>query len=387
MNKKADEGVKVKEVKKVEHVETQMGSKAHENIAPASVDVEDTKVAEEKPKKRRYLDVSGGLIFITLGIILLLNNFGLLPWEIWANIWRFWPVFIIIGGLNMLFNSSWWKTVIMFFITALLLVFVLVYSFVNSDVVGMGRIGYWIKNNTGNGNEIYKEFTLDSEVYDDVERMKIYIRNDIGTLKILESDENETPFVVYGWYHDNIVVPDLNHELDDGELSINFEADVKNNWFNWGNSNDNVFKVELGETNVLTELEMNITSGKADVRLDKNSYKKFVAELISGDLDILLEDDAQINEYLKIDVVSGNAVIDLRDAEQLPELIEIEVTSGNTELLLPEKVGVNLEYDVITGAVKIDGEKLRGEGKYDIEMEERVNIKVKVTSGNVEIKY
>jgi hypothetical protein len=48
----------------------------------------------------------GPAILITLGIIFLLNNFGVLPWDIWTNIWKFWPVILILVGIEALIGQN-----------------------------------------------------------------------------------------------------------------------------------------------------------------------------------------------------------------------------------------------------------------------------------------
>lgn len=48
------------------------------------------------------------IFLILLGLVFLLNNFGILPWEIWQNIWKFWPILLILFGVEALLgrNSS-----------------------------------------------------------------------------------------------------------------------------------------------------------------------------------------------------------------------------------------------------------------------------------------
>jgi hypothetical protein len=43
-------------------------------------------------------------ILITLGVIFLLNNLGILSWSVWDMIWRLWPVLLIAIGLDILFG-------------------------------------------------------------------------------------------------------------------------------------------------------------------------------------------------------------------------------------------------------------------------------------------
>ncbi len=56
------------------------------------------------------------LILVLLGGIFLLNNFGFLPWSIWLSLWRFWPIILILIGLEFWFGRhvSLKTTIILF---------------------------------------------------------------------------------------------------------------------------------------------------------------------------------------------------------------------------------------------------------------------------------
>src|SRR3990172_5801485 len=51
----------------------------------------------------------GPVILIGFGVILLLNNLGLLSWTIWDTLFRLWPVILIAIGLDILIGrrSLW----------------------------------------------------------------------------------------------------------------------------------------------------------------------------------------------------------------------------------------------------------------------------------------
>lgn len=51
----------------------------------------------------------GAIILITVGVVLLLQTTDVLPWSLWANLWRFWPLIIVAIGLNILVGgrASW----------------------------------------------------------------------------------------------------------------------------------------------------------------------------------------------------------------------------------------------------------------------------------------
>jgi hypothetical protein len=48
----------------------------------------------------------GPLLLLTIGFILLFNNIGILPWGIWGSMWRFWPVILILFGIQILARDS-----------------------------------------------------------------------------------------------------------------------------------------------------------------------------------------------------------------------------------------------------------------------------------------
>lgn len=46
-----------------------------------------------------------GVILLFIGSVLLLDNFNVIEFY-WSNVWKFWPVFLIIIGVNILFNRN-----------------------------------------------------------------------------------------------------------------------------------------------------------------------------------------------------------------------------------------------------------------------------------------
>lgn len=71
----------------------------------------------------------GALVIIFLGIVFLLNNLDILPWGIWDQLWKFWPVILILIGIQMFFRKSSFSgtiiTVITLFVLAGILAFIL----------------------------------------------------------------------------------------------------------------------------------------------------------------------------------------------------------------------------------------------------------------------
>ena len=45
-------------------------------------------------------------LLIILGAVFLLNNLGILPWDIWNNLWKFWPVLLILIGVEFIIGQA-----------------------------------------------------------------------------------------------------------------------------------------------------------------------------------------------------------------------------------------------------------------------------------------
>ena len=46
--------------------------------------------------------ILGPLILVMIGLLLLFNNLGMLPLGLWGTVWRFWPVILILIGLDII---------------------------------------------------------------------------------------------------------------------------------------------------------------------------------------------------------------------------------------------------------------------------------------------
>jgi len=77
----------------------------------------------------------GAFFLLTIGVLLLFNNFGLLPWGVWVILLRFWPILLIVWGVEIAFGKSPFGRLLVSLISLLLLASALIYSlsFVNKD--------------------------------------------------------------------------------------------------------------------------------------------------------------------------------------------------------------------------------------------------------------
>ena len=70
--------------------------------------IEEQKSGESQDKRPSYYRsgrVVSGIYVVVVGIIFLLNNFGIFKGDAWGKLW---PLFIIVPGLLMIFRPTRW---------------------------------------------------------------------------------------------------------------------------------------------------------------------------------------------------------------------------------------------------------------------------------------
>jgi len=61
---------------------------------------------EEMVKKKPRGGSLDAILLIVIGFIFLLNNLGILSWEVWTVLWKFWPVILILAGVEITLGKS-----------------------------------------------------------------------------------------------------------------------------------------------------------------------------------------------------------------------------------------------------------------------------------------
>jgi hypothetical protein len=66
------------------------------------------------PRRPDRRHVVGPLILLGAGVLLLLNNLDVVPWSAWHDLWPFWPVLLVLLGLEALLTGRVaWGTLVM----------------------------------------------------------------------------------------------------------------------------------------------------------------------------------------------------------------------------------------------------------------------------------
>ncbi|MFZ3383634.1 MAG: pentapeptide repeat-containing protein [Candidatus Methanoperedens sp.] len=66
----------------------------------------------------------GPLLLLAIGFVLLFNNLGSLPWDIWDSLWHYWPVILILSGIQILARHS--ESSIMYILAVILSILLII---------------------------------------------------------------------------------------------------------------------------------------------------------------------------------------------------------------------------------------------------------------------
>lgn len=68
--------------------------------------------------------IVGGAILLVAGGILLLNTLGIIPWSFWHTVWQFWPVLLILIGLEIILGRNFLSRLVMLIVALVALGFI-----------------------------------------------------------------------------------------------------------------------------------------------------------------------------------------------------------------------------------------------------------------------
>ena len=58
----------------------------------------------QRPSRRRRGIPVFAIFLVTIGVVLLLQTTEVFPWDLWLDLWRFWPAILIASGINMILH-------------------------------------------------------------------------------------------------------------------------------------------------------------------------------------------------------------------------------------------------------------------------------------------
>lgn len=276
-------------------------------------------------QSKKSFDISGGLFLVFLGIIFLLNNFNLLPWNVWSQLWKFWPVFIITAGINHLLGKSVVSKILIFFISLAIIILVSYFTLpIKSNDFNLLNLKSNIEKNLNTN--------INTQKYEVSNFNKLSLEIP-GALTLQKGDTNTITIEAPQNILENIKV-----EVQNNSLVIKYDNLWNNSWFNSNNIIINVTTTNsldsyniAGSGNIIIKeivetdsLDLNIAgSGKIQLETITNNLTSKIAG--SGAITIKGQ---SVNHQITI---NGSGDIFAQNLESQNTKINI-AGSGNSEI-------------------------------------------------------
>lgn len=345
-----------------------------------STDNNDVKVKSYKVKDERSKNdadkYSGAVFLIIIGTIFLLNTTGALSWSVWLLLLRFWPVFIIIAGIQIILGKTRFGAVSIGLIALVIYTVIAIFAIISTglhirgnDVIKPAwreRVNNVLLKDPGDIKSLEDSFEL---MPDEVDQIVMDLNVGIG--KFILSDDSDNNSVIFkSKYFENLGEPNYTSGID--ERTFEIDLSQKDNFEIWGfKSRGPEYNLQLPDVRPIQKLDLNIGAGEGDIDLNRVGIEEMNLEVGAGKLEVELGENSLPQNPSKVEVGTGELVI-----------------------YVPEGTEYKIKYEVGVGEAKIFGEEYSGLGKegevssddYD-DAEIGLELDVNVGVGKFEIKY
>lgn len=255
---------------------------------------------------RRY-EIAGPVFMVVLGSVLLMNSLGILGWGTWELLWRLWPILLVTVGIEIIIGrrNLWISTGVVIVIVGLL-----------------GGVIWYVDPPQLAYRDELEEASV-HQALDDIEQARLTFKPAVGRLDLSRSQD--TGILVSGSYQTQ----------NDGQVYAGYEVDGRTGIFEMKTQpvmmipNDNGWEWELDLTDQIPlDLEMSMGVGE------------LVADLSELDLSAL-----DVNQAV------GEVVVTLAAEESYSG--EFSQAIGKIQVEIPESAGVRIKVSRAISSLSI----------------------------------
>ena len=213
---------------------------------------------------RKQKDFVGPIILIVLGVLLLLNTTGVVPWEAWESLWRFWPVLLILWGVGIIFGrGSPAGRIIVLALLALFIVFA-VSNIASESWWGWGRRAP--DRTAPRGALPYsKTLTVSSAQFSP---SRVRLSADIGAGKVfIETESGGDILTAVASYSSASRAPRLDTSMAGTVLNVDYSTGRVSTFLPFIYSRPDEHTLTLGRREIPTEFELGVGGGRVDAVL------------------------------------------------------------------------------------------------------------------------
>ena len=303
-------------------------------------------MSEKKPQRAVGVPV-WGIFLLFLGIVFLLQSLNILPWGLWATLWRFWPVLIIIIGLSILLRhyNVWLVSLLVLAVLGACLG-IAIWQYGASPLAGVTTKSY-------------------SEPLGSLQRAQIEVNFTAGSLTI-GSLPSSSPNLVEADYEvrngESSMKADFHKQDNEGRLSLSTEQLGRQFWDKGGVR----WTVNLARG---IPLAINIKSDASNMNLGLS--------------------DLGVTEF-RLDVDAGNCRVTMPSSAGTT-LTYIKADVANIEITIPDGVAATIKMDKGLSAFDLDESRFPKKGDYYVSpnfetAQNRIELEIDSDVGRVEVR-
>ncbi|TCC98389.1 LiaF transmembrane domain-containing protein [Pedobacter hiemivivus] len=246
-----------------------------------------------------------GIVLLFVGGVLLLENFNVIDFY-WRSIWRFWPIFLIIAGVNILFNKN--KSQLGGMVSIAILIVTLILLFFKGQEQPDRRITIIdeLEGRTSDGD-------LTEDQANNQHLFLPYEADSMTKRTVLKISGGGTTFELKG-HTDSLISADVNTRRNafilvknvskDSVTTLDLKMRGKGNW-NTGSNNVDL----MLNTNPIWEVQMNMGAGEANFDLSDYKVREFNFDGGAAALDVKLGALLPITD---VNVKTGMADVEIK---------------------------------------------------------------------------
>jgi hypothetical protein len=330
-----------------------------------------------------------GMLIICIGITLLLNNIGYVSSSVWNDIISYWPVLLIIAGINVIFEHSAARpiTYLSPLVVAGVFAFVIMNYEPSSEVASNNEQTNLFKSDTKHESS----FSVTGYETKDVDSVNLEVNGGAGTIGVSEWEEYAQGEVVSVDAETTGFVPKLNEKLDDRVLKIELSDDDTSVFKNRGHD----YKIKLSPEYIYNLI---INTGAGDLSFDMSKNKVKNLQINSGAAEVTLVTPSVGSSDCEIEINSGAAEIEI----EVPAGVKVRITKNGLAVIdaddLLESGGVysnpnesgetpfsvNIEINNAVGAISLkpyeDSDSNNDSGKQNVSEDDAVDNQADGTS-------
>ena len=283
-----------------------------------------------------------GIIVLAIGFIFLAINFGFLDSSVWAQIWKLWPILIIVVGVSIISGAvAKWVQIVLSILVIIIVVGAIIWS-----IWPLGQ-----ENSTSTQ-------TISESINESADEASIEIKTGAADIKI----GGGSKMLVEGTVKSNFLSTEVQRKLQDkaDELTILSHSIRSSFWGgknNWDLSLSEDFPIKLTLETGAVDAKLNLAKTKITdlaVRSGASSYEIELgdkSDLIKGEVSIgasslklrvpkstgikiTADTGVSSNNFSKEELIKNDNVYETADFDKAAKKVEIELKTGASSIEL-----------------------------------------------------